>query len=147
MTRADIADHLGLTIETVSRNMARLCRDGTIAATRLGIAIRDRPRMEGFGSAGAGTEPEDGSGRLGAPSAARGAVLALVLQPRDVRVRQAEVVADLVDQHVADEPEELLARSRSTPAGWARGTARWCRARPGCRARSSASAACRGRGR
>lgn len=53
MTRADIADHLGLTIETVSRNMARLCRDGTIAATRCGIEIRDRRALQGFGAGAA----------------------------------------------------------------------------------------------
>lgn len=50
MTRADIADHLGLTIETVSRNMARLCRDGTIAATKRGVEIRDRRALRGFGA-------------------------------------------------------------------------------------------------
>ena len=50
MTRADIADHLGLTIETVSRNMARLCRDGTIAATKRGIQIRDRRALRSFGT-------------------------------------------------------------------------------------------------
>lgn len=53
MTRADIADHLGLTIETVSRNMARLCRDGTIAATKRGIEIRDRMALEGYGAGNA----------------------------------------------------------------------------------------------
>ena len=53
MTRADIADHLGLTIETVSRNMARLCRDGTIAATKRGIQIRDRRALRGFGAGAA----------------------------------------------------------------------------------------------
>ena len=53
MTRADIADHLGLTIETVSRNMAQLCRDGTIASTKSGIEIRDRRALEGFGSVSA----------------------------------------------------------------------------------------------
>jgi CRP/FNR family nitrogen fixation transcriptional regulator len=34
MTRGDIADHLGLTIETVSRTMAQLGRDGTIAVVK-----------------------------------------------------------------------------------------------------------------
>ena len=53
MTRADIADHLGLTIETVSRNMARLCRDGTIASTRRGVEIRDRRALRGFGAGAA----------------------------------------------------------------------------------------------
>ena len=52
MTRADIADHLGLTIETVSRNMAQLCRSGAIAATKRGFEIRDRRALRGFGSAG-----------------------------------------------------------------------------------------------
>lgn len=50
MTRGDIADHLGLTIETVSRNMAQLCRDGTIAAVKSGIEIRDREALVGFGA-------------------------------------------------------------------------------------------------
>ncbi len=50
MTRADIADHLGLTIETVSRSMAQLCRDGTIAATKSGIEIRDRKALAAFGA-------------------------------------------------------------------------------------------------
>lgn len=54
MTRADIADHLGLTIETVSRNMARLCRDGTIAAAKCGVEIRDPRALRGFGAGGPG---------------------------------------------------------------------------------------------
>ena len=49
MTRGDIADHLGLTIETVSRNMAQLCRDGTIAAVKCGIEIRDTEALASFG--------------------------------------------------------------------------------------------------
>jgi CRP/FNR family transcriptional regulator len=47
MTRADIADHLGLTIETVSRTLSKLKAEGLIALpmpTRL--EIRDRDRLE-----------------------------------------------------------------------------------------------------
>lgn len=51
MTRADIADHLGLTIETVSRIMARLGRDGVIASTKHGVEIRSRQMLRAFGSA------------------------------------------------------------------------------------------------
>lgn len=50
MTRSDIADHLGLTIETVSRAMAQLGRDGIIACTRSGLEIRDREKLAGFGA-------------------------------------------------------------------------------------------------
>ncbi|MBW8269393.1 helix-turn-helix domain-containing protein [Caldovatus aquaticus] len=50
MTRADMADHLGLTIETVSRTMARLCRTGAIAPTRCGIEIRDPAALARFGA-------------------------------------------------------------------------------------------------
>jgi len=50
MTRGDIADHLGLTIETVSRNMAQLCRDGTIASVKSGIEIRDPEALAEFGT-------------------------------------------------------------------------------------------------
>ena len=42
MTRADIADHLGLTIETVCRGLTQLQRDGTIRLGRGHVAIRDR---------------------------------------------------------------------------------------------------------
>jgi CRP-like cAMP-binding protein len=41
MSRTDIADHLGLTIETVCRILAHLRRDGTIAIERGAIEIRD----------------------------------------------------------------------------------------------------------
>jgi CRP-like cAMP-binding protein len=45
MNRTDIADHLGLTIETVSRMLALLKRDGTIAIARAGVQIRDRAAL------------------------------------------------------------------------------------------------------
>ncbi len=47
MTRNDIADHLGLTIETVSRTLSRLKQDGLIALpTPTRLEIRDRDRLE-----------------------------------------------------------------------------------------------------
>jgi CRP/FNR family transcriptional regulator, nitrogen fixation regulation protein len=41
MSRADMADYLGLTIETVSRGLTELRRRGTIAVERTRIAIHD----------------------------------------------------------------------------------------------------------
>jgi CRP-like cAMP-binding protein len=41
MGRTDIADHLGLTIETVCRVLAHLRRDGTLAIERSNITVRD----------------------------------------------------------------------------------------------------------
>jgi CRP/FNR family nitrogen fixation transcriptional regulator len=41
MSRTDMADHLGLTIETVCRVLAQLRRDGTIAIERSSIEIHD----------------------------------------------------------------------------------------------------------
>jgi CRP-like cAMP-binding protein len=48
MTRGDIADHLGLTIETVSRTIAQFGRDGTIAVMKCGIEIRDRKALTAY---------------------------------------------------------------------------------------------------
>ena len=46
MTRTDVADYLGMTIETVCRNLAQFRRDGTIAIEHGGIAIRNRVSLE-----------------------------------------------------------------------------------------------------
>jgi CRP/FNR family transcriptional regulator len=47
MTRSDIADYLGLTIETVSRTLSKLKQDGLIALwTSARIEIRDREQLE-----------------------------------------------------------------------------------------------------
>ena len=50
MNRTDMADHLGLTIETVSRMLALLKRDGTIAIARSGLQIRDRAVLQQLAS-------------------------------------------------------------------------------------------------
>jgi len=46
MSRQDIADYLGLTIETVSRTFSRLAKDKTILIVPDGIRVLDAPRME-----------------------------------------------------------------------------------------------------
>jgi CRP/FNR family transcriptional regulator, anaerobic regulatory protein len=47
MTRNDIADYLGLTIETVSRTLTKLKQDGLIAlASAARIALLDRDRLD-----------------------------------------------------------------------------------------------------
>jgi CRP/FNR family nitrogen fixation transcriptional regulator len=48
MQRSDIADHLGLTIETVSRTLTQLTRDGLIklAASSRSIVLADRAGLE-----------------------------------------------------------------------------------------------------
>lgn len=42
MNRADMADYLGLTVETICRILAQMKRDGTLAIHRNGIELRDR---------------------------------------------------------------------------------------------------------
>ena len=46
MGRLDIADHLGLTIETVSRTLSRLDRDGCILIVPGGVRIIDQARLD-----------------------------------------------------------------------------------------------------
>ena len=46
MSRTDMADHLGLTIETVCRVLGHLRREGTIAIERTCVEIRDRVALE-----------------------------------------------------------------------------------------------------
>jgi CRP/FNR family nitrogen fixation transcriptional regulator len=50
MSRTDIADHLGLSIETVCRNLALLQREGAVAIRRTGIALCDRAALLDFAS-------------------------------------------------------------------------------------------------
>jgi CRP/FNR family nitrogen fixation transcriptional regulator len=45
MSRADMGDYLGLTIETVCRRLTRLRQEGTIAIDGAKIAIRDRQAL------------------------------------------------------------------------------------------------------
>lgn len=45
MSRTDIADHLGLTVETVCRVLAHLKRDGAVSVCRAGVQLLDRPAL------------------------------------------------------------------------------------------------------
>ena len=51
MTRRDIADYLGVTLETVSRALSRLQQAGVlefVGPNHREIALRDRPRLASF---------------------------------------------------------------------------------------------------
>ena len=53
MSRRDVADYLGLTLETVSRALAKLRRAGVVefvGSTQREIAILDRQRLATFNS-------------------------------------------------------------------------------------------------
>src|SRR5436309_2334420 len=57
MTRSDIADYLGLTIETVSRTLTKLKQDGLIAlASAACIALLDRDRLDELAAGECGAE-------------------------------------------------------------------------------------------
>jgi CRP/FNR family transcriptional regulator, nitrogen fixation regulation protein len=45
MSRVDVADHLGLTVETVCRVLASLKRGGTVNVSRSGLRLNDRPML------------------------------------------------------------------------------------------------------
>jgi CRP/FNR family nitrogen fixation transcriptional regulator len=45
MNRTDIADHLGLSIETVCRNLVSLQREGMVALRRSGVELLDRAAL------------------------------------------------------------------------------------------------------
>lgn len=51
MSRGDIADHLGLTIETVCRCLAQIRREGTIVLTRANLAVRNPAALRALASA------------------------------------------------------------------------------------------------
>jgi CRP/FNR family nitrogen fixation transcriptional regulator len=48
MQRTDIADHLGLTIETVSRTLTQMVRDGLIRLSEAGrtVVLADKARLQ-----------------------------------------------------------------------------------------------------
>jgi CRP/FNR family transcriptional regulator, nitrogen fixation regulation protein len=48
MSRADVADHLGLTVETVCRVLAHLKREGLVALHRSGVEVLDRATLCGL---------------------------------------------------------------------------------------------------
>lgn len=50
MSRTDIADHLGLTVETVCRVLAHLKREGTLGICRTGVKLHDRRYLRDLAS-------------------------------------------------------------------------------------------------
>ena len=50
MSRSDIADYLGMTIETVCRVLAHLRREGTVAIDRSRITIHDEVALQQMAS-------------------------------------------------------------------------------------------------
>ncbi len=52
MQRTDIADHLGLTIETVSRTLTQMAREGLIRLAEAGrtVILSDRARLQSLGA-------------------------------------------------------------------------------------------------
>lgn len=50
MTRQDLADHLGLTLETVSRIVSRFARDKIVLVVPDGLRIMDPERLEAIGA-------------------------------------------------------------------------------------------------
>lgn len=52
MQRTDIADHLGLTIETVSRTLTQMVRDGLIRLVEAGrtVILADKARLQALGA-------------------------------------------------------------------------------------------------
>jgi CRP/FNR family transcriptional regulator, anaerobic regulatory protein len=50
MSRVDIADYLGLTIETVSRTISKLARDKAIVVVPDGVRLLDIPRLQAVGA-------------------------------------------------------------------------------------------------
>ena len=51
MSRQDIADYLGLTIETVSRTLTRFEREKLLVIVRGGVRLLDTSRAEALGAA------------------------------------------------------------------------------------------------
>jgi CRP-like cAMP-binding protein len=50
MCRTDIADHLGLTVETVCRVLAQLKREGVLSIVRSGVEIKNRRALHALAS-------------------------------------------------------------------------------------------------
>ena len=67
LSRNEIAEVLGLTVETVSRIMARLQRDGVIDAPRGGIYIRNRKQLQILAGSPLHLAPPNGVGGAARP--------------------------------------------------------------------------------